>query len=82
MYCLAGIGGGIADIIETTKTADKILVIDGCPVDCAKSTMEKAGFKKFKFIRVTDMGFEKGKAPVTGKSVEKICKKGAKLLAG
>lgn len=30
MYCLAGIGGRLDAIMETTKSAAKILAIDGC----------------------------------------------------
>ncbi len=45
MYCLAGIGGRVNTIMETTKAAGKILVIDGCPQECARKTMEQAGFK-------------------------------------
>ena len=81
MYCLAGIGGGLNDFIETTKMADKILVIDGCVADCAKHTMEKAGFKSFGFIRLSDLGFEKGKTSVTSESINVVAKKGKELLS-
>jgi uncharacterized metal-binding protein len=37
MYCLAGIGGHISGIVESTKAAKKIIAIDGCPVICARS---------------------------------------------
>ena len=36
MYCLAGIGGRVAGILKTTEEAEKILAIDGCPLDCTK----------------------------------------------
>ncbi len=35
-FCLAGFGGHIPGMIETAKSADKIIAIDGCPVACAK----------------------------------------------
>lgn len=44
MHCLAGIGGHISGIIESTKAAKKIVGIDGCPVQCARKTLEHAGF--------------------------------------
>ncbi len=72
MYCLAGIGGRVSGIMETTKSAAKILVIDGCPLDCAKHTMEQAGFKGFEHLRLTDIGIEKGKSPVTDDSIAKV----------
>lgn len=72
MYCLAGIGGRVPGIIETTKSAAKVVVIDGCPLDCAKNTMLQAGFKGFEHLRLTDIGLEKGKSPVTADSVAKV----------
>ncbi len=80
MYCLAGIGAGLNGFTETTAAAGKVLVIDGCPVDCAKKMMEKAGFSKFDYLRVSDHGFEKGKSPVTDDAIEKISAKGRELL--
>jgi uncharacterized metal-binding protein len=81
MYCLTGLGAGLSGFIESTKAAAKILVIDGCAVDCAKKLLEKNGFSKFEFIRVTDFGFEKGKSAITNETVDNICHKGSDLLA-
>ena len=46
MFCLAGLGAGIQGMIQTAKDADVNLVIDGCPMDCAKKVFEKAGITK------------------------------------
>jgi uncharacterized metal-binding protein len=81
MYCLSGIGTGLSGFVETTKAAEKMLVIDGCPIDCAKKIMEKAGFSKFDFIRVTDHGFEKGKSPASENAIEIISACGEEFLA-
>lgn len=80
MFCLAGIGGGISGMIESTKAAAGVLAIDGCPIDCAKKTLEKAGIDTFVHLRVTDHGFKKGLSPVTEDSVGDIAEKGAALL--
>ncbi len=61
MYCLAGIGGHVPGIIKTTQKAEKILALDGCPIDCTKLSLEEAGFFEFEHIKVTDLGLEKGK---------------------
>ena len=42
MYCLAGIGGRVSGILASTENAAKILAIDGCPLNCAKKTLELA----------------------------------------
>ncbi|MFW5828910.1 MAG: putative zinc-binding protein [Planctomycetota bacterium] len=59
MFCLAGIGAGIQGMVQTAKDADVNLVIDGCPMDCAKKCFENAGVDNYTFIRVTDLGIEK-----------------------
>jgi len=59
MYCLAGIGGHVSAIIESTKAAKKIVVIDGCPVNCARKTLEHAGFKLDVHVVVTKLGITK-----------------------
>ena len=81
MYCLAGLGGDVESIVETTKAASGILVIDGCPVDCARKTVERVGLSSFGHIRVTDLGFEKGKTPVTDESIGKVAAAGVGKLA-
>jgi uncharacterized metal-binding protein len=59
MYCLAGIGGHISGIIESTKAAKKIIAIDGCPVSCARKTLEHAGFSVAEHVIVTELGITK-----------------------
>jgi len=59
MYCLAGIGGHVSGITELAKTAKKIIAIDGCPVSCAKKTLEHAGFKADVHLVVTDLDIQK-----------------------
>jgi len=81
MYCLAGIGGRVPGIMASTETAAKILVIDGCPLCCAKNTLEQAGFKKYEHIMLADIGFKKGETPVTAETIEKVVSDGAKKLA-
>ena len=71
MYCLAGIGGEVNDILVNTRAADKILAIDGCKLDCAKMTLEKAGFTAFDHIRLENEGFKKGESQANGENIEK-----------
>ena len=59
MYCLAGIGGHVSNIIEATKAAKKIVAIDGCPVLCAKKTLEHTGFGVDISEIITELGIEK-----------------------
>ena len=82
MFCLAGIGGRVSGIMETTKAAAAILAIDGCPLDCARKTLEEAGFTEFEHLRLSDLGMEKGKSPATEELVDKVASRGRARLAG
>lgn len=80
MYCLAGVGGRVAPIMETTDIAGKILVIDGCPLACAQHTLEVAGFTRYVHLRLTDLGLKKGSSPVTEETIAKVAAQGKALL--
>ena len=80
MFCLAGVGGDVEGILKTTKDADKILVIDGCPVDCTKKTLERAGISEFDQFQVTALGFEKGKTTVDESSIRRVADHDKSLL--
>ena len=81
MFCLAGLGGRVEPILKKTASADRILVIDGCPLDCAKKSVELAGFQNFIHYQVTALGLDKGKTPATPEAVEKAAAHGRSLLA-
>jgi len=81
MFCLAGIGGRVSGLMKKTSEASDILAIDGCDLDCAKSCLEQAGFARFKHIRVTDLGMEKGQAPATEENILKVVAKGEEVVA-
>jgi uncharacterized metal-binding protein len=57
--CLAGISGGIDGITASVKGAGKVLVVDGCPMACAKKTMDAAGISSYRYMVVTDTGVKK-----------------------
>ena len=82
MFCLAGLGAGIQGMIQTAKDADVNLVIDGCPMDCAKKVFEKAGVTNYSYIKVTDLGIEKVKGVrCTPEQVAKVVAKAKEVLA-
>ena len=58
-FCLAGVGGRISGMVESVKGADKIVVLDGCPVACGKKCMEGAGIAGYEYLIVTELGIEK-----------------------
>jgi uncharacterized metal-binding protein len=82
MFCLAGLGAGIGGMIQTAKDADVNLVIDGCPMDCAKKVFEKAGVTNYAYVKVTDLGIEKVKGVrCTDDQVARVVAKAKEVLA-
>lgn len=79
MYCLAGVGGRVSGILASTQAAERILAIDGCPLACAKNTLEKAEVTRFQHVQLADLGMAKGKSPVSEDRVAKAV--GAGLVA-
>ena len=79
MFCLAGIGGNVPQMVEKTILTHKKLVIDGCPVACAKKIFENAGITDFDYVQITELGYEKGKTKISSENfyaiLEKIKKK-------
>jgi uncharacterized metal-binding protein len=58
-FCLAGIGAHVSGMVESTKAGKMLVAIDGCPVACAKKTLEHAGFHIDEYVQVTDLEIEK-----------------------
>jgi uncharacterized metal-binding protein len=81
MSCLAGVGGRVKGIMETTRAAQSILAIDGCPLQCARNTLEQAGFTKFEHLCLSDLGMAKGKTPVTEEAIGKVVSRGKARLS-
>ena len=81
MFCLAGVGGRVAGIMDKTKAASRILAMDGCDLDCARLTLEEAGIKAFSHLRVTDLGMEKGQTAVTPEAVAQVAGRAESLLS-
>ena len=81
MFCLAGLGGDVSGIVESTKGADAILALDGCSVACARKGLERHGLSEFAHVMATDCGLAKGKTPVTDEAVAKVAAAGAEALA-
>jgi len=61
LFCLAGIGAHISGMIESAKSAKRIVAIDGCSVECAKKTLEHAGLAITDYVDITKEGITKNK---------------------
>jgi len=61
LFCLAGIGAHIPSMIESARAAKRLVVIDGCSVECARKTLEHAGLSITDYIDITKEGIAKNK---------------------
>jgi uncharacterized metal-binding protein len=73
MKCLAQVAIHNKSLIDSLKTSN-VLVVDGCPIDCAKKIIENAGIKDFNYIRITDHGYKKGNTPINEKTMNEVFK--------
>jgi len=80
MFCMAGIGGRISGIMKTIESAEKILAIDGCMLNCVKNTLELAGFKKCSYINLGELGFEKFNTEVTEENITRVTDKVKEMM--
>jgi uncharacterized metal-binding protein len=80
MTCLAGIGGQVKGIVLSAEAAGAVLAIDGCPLDCAKKTLELAGIRSIRHIRLSDLGLLKGKSEANDHHISLVAEKGKEIL--
>ncbi len=69
MSCLAGIGGRVKSLMAKAEGAERILAIDGCPLNCTRHTLELAGFKNIEHLELHRLGFRKNACPVTEENI-------------
>jgi uncharacterized metal-binding protein len=82
MWCLAGLGADIQSMIQTAKDADLNVVIDGCPMDCAKKIFDRSGVTNYVHFRVTDLGIEKAKGTAaTPEQIAQVAAKAREMLS-
>ncbi len=61
LMCTVGIGARAPGLMKSAEASDRIIAIDGCPVNCASKTLELAGFKVDNHIIISEFGIKKTK---------------------
>jgi len=61
LMCTVGIGARAPGLMKSAESSDRIIAIDGCPVNCASKTLELAGFKVDRHIIISELGIKKNK---------------------
>ncbi len=61
IFCLGGLATEVPSVLEKTHAAERIITVDGCPMNCALKIVERAGFTPDRVINlVKDCGLKKG----------------------
>ena len=82
MFCLAGLGADIQGMVQTARDADLNVVVDGCPMDCAKKIFDRVAVANYRQIKITDLGIEKVKGVrATEEQIARVVAAARKTLA-
>jgi uncharacterized metal-binding protein len=72
MLCLARFSIDEQFAEKSKQEYTRIIVLDGCPINCAKEILKQRGITNYKHINTTDFEIVKGKTPVTEQKVDEI----------
>jgi uncharacterized metal-binding protein len=61
LMCTVGIGARALGLMKSAEASDRIIAIDGCPVNCASKTLELAGFKVDHHVVISELGIKKNR---------------------
>ncbi|MCB9640152.1 MAG: putative zinc-binding protein [Myxococcales bacterium] len=59
MSCIAGVGGDVKSLVKTAHSPRPLLVLDGCPLHCAKNCLLRHGLQPTQHIDLSTQGVKK-----------------------
>jgi len=59
MSCIAGVGGNVKKLVRTALSGRSIIVIDGCPLACAKACLNNHAVEPDVHVELTNFGVAK-----------------------
>lgn len=81
MSCIAGVGGDIASLVKTAQQSEKILVLDGCPLQCAAKCLDRHHVKADAHLILTEHGLCKNQSEdVSSETVEEFFGKASLIV--
>lgn len=74
MVCMAKVAVSDQTLINKLKSRpdNKIVVLDGCAINCAEKILGKENISNIIHINTTDFGIIKGKTPITEEKINEI----------
>ncbi len=59
MSCIAGVGGDVPSLVKVAKSGRRIIVLDGCPLSCAKNCLSRHGVEPDSHHELSQYGVRK-----------------------
>ncbi|NIC00161.1 putative zinc-binding protein [Halobacterium sp. R2-5] len=59
MSCIAGVGGDVGPLVDTATSGRPMLVVDGCPLECARKSLEQHGVTPDRHVNLAKRGVPK-----------------------
>lgn len=59
MSCIAGVGGDVGPLVATATSGRPMLVIDGCPLECARKSLEQHDVTPDTHLNLAERGVPK-----------------------
>jgi uncharacterized metal-binding protein len=59
MSCIAGVGGDVRPLVDTATSGRPMLVIDGCPLECARQCLESHDVTPDRHVNLAERGVPK-----------------------
>lgn len=59
MSCVAGVGGDVPSLVKLARSGRPVLVIDGCPLVCARSCLARHGVEPTLHWQLAEQGVRK-----------------------
>jgi len=61
MSCIAGVGGNVPGLVKTAQSGRPLIALDGCPMHCVKSCLQRHDVVATLHINLREFGFKKRK---------------------
>ena len=61
MSCIAGVGGDVQHLLKVARSGRPILALDGCPLVCVASTLQRHGITANRHYQLQQYGVKKRK---------------------
>ena len=59
MSCIAGVGGNVPHLVRIAQSGRPILAIDGCALECARSSLAQRGVQPARHMLLNEQGVKK-----------------------